>query len=165
MFTLNDADKGNNDSHKKADIIKTVSEAQKNIYALQDRARKADKDSKAIYSTEAEKVFNECLAEVSKKITNDHILCLLLKELDKDKKDMDKDVSACRHLLFAAMLHAENNRLMNRVTGGDEFEFPELRLWEYDPDALIGYDQRIIYGYTHAVYGFKKSKNQNPKNK
>ncbi len=163
MFTLNDADKGNNDSHKKADIIKIVSEAQKNIYALQDRARKADKDSKAIYSTEAEKVFNECLAEVSKKVTNDHTLCLLLKELDKDKKNMDKDVSACRHLLFAAMLYADNCRLMNRVTGGEEFEFPELRLWEYDPDALIGYDQRIIYGYAHAVYGFKKSKNQNPK--
>ncbi len=160
MFALDAADKGNNDSHKKADIIKIVSEAQKNISYLQARARAADKESKAIFSDAAEEIFENCLKEVSKNIVNDHILCLLLKELDKEK--MDKEISACRQLLFASMLCADNGRLLNRITGADEFVFPELRLWEHDPKFLEGCYQETIYGYPHVIYDFTRAKKQEP---
>ncbi len=158
MFMLSVHDKGNNDSHKKAEIIAIVSQAQKNISYLQARARAADSESKSIYTEEAERVFEKCLADVSKKIKNDHTLCLLLNELDR--KDIDKEVSACRHLLFASMLYADNGRLMKRITGVDEFIFSELRLWEHDPKFLEGCYQEMIYGYPHVIYDFTRAKEQ-----
>jgi hypothetical protein len=148
LFELDAKDSGANDTHKKQNIIKIVSEAEKEIRVLRLKAEKADDGDRAIYLEKAEEIFERCLSAVSKNIANEHILCMLLKELDKKK---DKIVSRCRHLLFACLLYEEKHRLLNKVKGARDFIYPELVFWNDDPGEAWNLITENILGYLHVV--------------
>ena len=148
LFELDAKDSGANDTHKKQNIIKIVSEAEKEIRVLRLKAERADEGERSIYLEKAEEIFERCLFAVSKNIANEHILCMLLKELDKKK---DSTVSRCRHLLFACLLYEEKRRLLNKVKGAHDFIYPELVFWNDDPGEAWNLITENILGYLHMI--------------
>ena len=93
-------------------------------------------------------VFERTLSAVSKNIVNDHILCLLLKELDKKK---DSAVSRFRHLLFACLVYEDSRRLLSKVKGARDYIYPELVFWNDDPDEAWNLITENILGYLHVI--------------
>ena len=148
LFELDAKDSGANDTHKKQNIIKIVSEAERSIRIQMLKAQRADERDRSIYLEKAEEIFERCLSAVSKNIANEHILCMLLKELDKKK---DSTVSRCRHLLFACLLYEEKRRLLNKVKGAHDFIYPELVFWNEDPGEAWNLITENILGYLHVV--------------
>ena len=148
LFELDAKDSGANDTHKKQNIIKIVSEAERSIRIQMLKAQRADERDRSIYLEKAEEVFERGLSAVSKNIANEHILCMLLKELDKKK---DSTVSRCRHLLFACLLYEEKRRLLNKVKGAHDFIYPELVFWNEDPGEAWNLITENILGYLHVV--------------
>lgn len=149
LFALDANERGENDTHKKQNIIEAVIDAHKKITLLQMQARHADTDGKRIILEKAQKVFADCLSVVSRNIINDHILCMLLKELD-NPKDSKYEIRSCRHLLFACILYEKNRRLMSKVITPDDYK-PEDLVFISAP--LIMYDMfphdETIYDYPH----------------
>ena len=148
LFELDAKDSGANDTHKKQNIIKIVSEAEKAIRVLMLKAQSAEDDDKAIFMEKAQEIFERCLSAVSKNVVNDHILCLLLKELDKKK---DSAVSRCRHLLFASLLYEDGRRLLSKVKGARDYIYPELVFWNDDPGEAWNLITENILGYLHVI--------------
>ena len=148
LFELDAKDSGANDTHKKQNIIKIVSEAERSIRIQMLKAQRADERDRSIYLEKAEEIFERCLSAVSKNIANEHILCMLLKELDKKK---DSTVSRCRHLLFACLLYEEKRRLLNKVKGAHDFIYPELVFWNEDPGEAWNLITENILGYLHVI--------------
>ena len=103
LFALDERERGENDTHKKQNIIEAVVSAHKKITLLQVQAKHADADGKRVILEKAQKVFEDCLSIASRNIVNDHILCMLLKELD-NPKESKYEIRSCRHLLFACIL-------------------------------------------------------------
>jgi len=148
LFELDAKDSGANDTHKKQNIIKIVSEAEKAIRVLMLKAQSAEDDDKAIFMEKAQEIFERCLSAVSKNVVNDHTLCLLLKELDKKK---DSSVSRCRHLLFASLLYEDGRRLLSKVKGARDYIYPELVFWNDDPGEAWNLITENILGYLHVI--------------
>ena len=148
LFELDAKDSGANDTHKKQNIIKIVSEAEKAIRVLMLKAQSAEDDDKAIFMEKAQEIFERCLSAVSKNVVNDHILCLLLKELDKKK---DSAVSRCRHLLFASLLYEDGRRLLSKVKGARDYIYPELVFWNDDPGEAWNFITENILGFLHVI--------------
>ncbi|MBO5416693.1 MAG: hypothetical protein J6A83_08710 [Clostridia bacterium] len=148
LFELDAKDSGANDTHKKQNIIKIVSEAEKAIRTLMMKAKKAEDGDRAIYVEKAQEIFERTLSAVSKNIVNDHILCLLLKELDKKK---DSSVSRFRHLLFACLVYEDGRRLLSKVKGVRDYIYSELVLWNDDPDEAWNLITENILGYLHVI--------------
>jgi hypothetical protein len=148
LFELDASDSGANDTHKKQNIIKIVSESEKAIRVLMLKAQNAEDDDKAIFMEKAQEIFERCLSAMSKNVVNDHILCLLLKELDKRK---DSSVSRCRHLLFACLLYEDGRRLLSKVKGARDYIYPELVFWNDDPGEAWNLITENILGYLHVI--------------
>ena len=148
LFELDASDSGANDTHKKQNIIKIVSEAEKAIRVLMLKVQNAEDDDKAIFMEKAQEIFERCLSAVSKNVVNDHILCLLLKELDKKK---DSAVSRCRHLLFTSLLYEDGRRLLSKVKGVRDYIYPELVFWNDDPGEAWNLITENILGYLHVI--------------
>ena len=98
LFELDASDAGANDTHKKQNIIKAVKEAHTKITAMQTAMKEADDDEKLILCDEANEVYQACLKIVSKNVANDHILCMLLSEIDHPDKSK-YDIKSVRYLL------------------------------------------------------------------
>ena len=154
LFELDKKDAGPNDTHKKQNIIKAVKEAHAKITSMQTTMKSVDDDEKLILCGEANEVYLDCLRTVSKNIVNDHILCMLLDEIDHPDKSK-YGIRSCRHLLFACLLYEENRRLLSKL------KTPE----DYHPYDLVhvrkeiipeGYRAEIIYGFPHAHLPVKK---------
>lgn len=94
-------------------ILDYVSEAYKTIKRLNFTSRKKNLDDKLLAREQANELFENCKQRVSKNI-EDHVLCLLLKELD-DGEESKKAVSACNALLFASMVYAEDGYLLSKL--------------------------------------------------
>ena len=148
LFELDASDTGTNDTHKKQNIIKIVSESEKAIRVLMLKAQSAEDDDKAIFMEKAQEIFEHCLYAVNKNVVNDHILCLLLKELDKKK---DSAVSRFRHLLFACLVYEDGKRLLTKVKGARDYIYPELVFWNDDPSEAWNLITENILGYLHVI--------------
>ena len=148
LFELDATDCGANDTHKKQNIIKIVSESEKAIRVLMLKAQSADDDNKAIFMEKAQEIFERCLSAVNKNVVNDHILCLLLKELDKKK---DSKVSRFRHLLFACLVYEDGKRLLSKVKGSRDYIYPELVFWNDDPGEAWNLITENILGFLHVI--------------
>ena len=148
LFELDASDSGANDTHKKQNIIKIVSEAEKDIRVLTLKAQRADDGDREIFMEKAQEIFERSLSAVSKNVVNDHVLCLLLKELDKKK---DSKVSRFRHLLFACLVYEDGKRLLSKVKGARDYIYPELVFWNDDPGEAWNLITENILGFLHVI--------------
>ena len=148
LFELDASDAGPNDTHKKQNIIKAVTEAHTKITAMQTAMKDADDDEKLILCDEANEVYTKCLEKVSKNVVNDHILCMLLSEIDHPDKSK-YDIKSARYLLFASLLYEDNRRLLSKIKTVEGFE--PYDLIRVDPEIVPeGYRTENIYGFPHA---------------
>lgn len=86
LSELDPTDAGQNDTHKKQNIIKAVKEVHTKITAMQTAMKYASDDEKMILCEEANEVYQACLKTVSRNVANDHILCMLIDEIDHPDK-------------------------------------------------------------------------------
>ena len=114
LFDLDATDAGANDTHKKQNIIEAVKGAHKKITSMQTAMKDADDDEKLILCGEANEVYQTCLKTASKNVVNDHILCMLLSEIDHPDKSK-YDIKSARYLLFASLLYEDNRRLLSKT--------------------------------------------------
>ena len=148
LFELDASDAGANDTHKKQNIIKAVTEAHTKITAMQTAMKNADDDEKLILCDEANEVYTKCLEKVSKNVVNDHILCMLLSEIDHPDKSK-YDIKSARYLLFASLLYEDNRRLLSRLKTVEGFQ--PYDLVRVEPESVPeGYRTENIYGFPHA---------------
>ena len=112
------------------------------------KAQRADDGDREIFLEKAQEIFECCLSAVSKNIVNDHILCLLLKELDKKK---DSTVSRCRNLLFACLVYEDGKRLLSKVKGARDYIYPEFVFWNDDPGEAWNLITEKILGFLHVI--------------
>ena len=148
LFELDATDAGANDTHKKQNIIKAVKEAHTKITAMQTAMKDADDDEKLILCDEANEVYKACLKIVSKNVANDHILCMLLSEIDHPDKSK-YDIKSARYLLFASLLYEDNRRLLSKIKTVEGFE--PYDLVRVDPESVPeGYRTEDIYGFPHG---------------
>ena len=148
LFELDASDAGANDTHKKQNIIKAVKEAHTKITAMQTAMKEASDDEKLILCDEANEVYKACLKIVSKNVANDHILCMLLDEIDHPDKSK-YDIKSARYLLFASLLYEDNRRLLSKIKTVEGFE--PYDLVRVDPESVPeGYRTEDIYGFPHG---------------
>ena len=148
IFELDPTDAGANDTHKKQNIIKAVKEAHTKITAMQTAMKEASDDEKLILCDEANEVYQACLKIVSKNVANDHILCMLLSEIDHPDKSK-YDIKSARYLLFASLLYEDNRRLLSKIKTVEGFE--PYDLVRVDPEIVPeGYRTENIYGFPHG---------------
>ena len=148
LFELDASDAGANDTHKKQNIIKAVKEAHTKITAMQTAMKEVSDDEKLILCDEANEVYKACLKIVSKNVANDHILCMLLDEIDHPDKSK-YDIKSARYLLFASLLYEDNRRLLSKIKTVEGFE--PYDLVRVDPEIVPeGYRTENIYGFPHG---------------
>ena len=148
LFVLDPTDAGANDTHKKQNIIKAVTEAHTKITAMQTAMKNADDDEKIILCDEANEVYTKCLEKVSKNVVNDHILCMRLSEIDHPDKSK-YDIKSARYLLFASLLYEDNRRLLSKIKTVEGFQ--PYDLVRVDPESVPeGYRTEDIYGFPHG---------------
>ena len=148
LFELDASDAGANDTHKKQNIIKAVKEAHTKITAMQTAMKDTDDDEKLILCDEANEVYQACLKIVSKNVVNDHILCMLLSEIDNPDKSK-YDIKSARYLLFASLLYEDNRRLLSKIKTVEGFQ--PYDLVRVDPESIPeGYRTEDIYGFPHG---------------
>ena len=148
LFELDASNAGANDTHKKQNIIKAVTEAHTKITAMQTAMKDADDDEKLILCDEANEVYQACLKIVSKNVVNDHILCMLLDEIDHPDKSK-YDIKSARYLLFASLLYEDNRRLLSKIKTVEGFV--PYDLVRVDPKSVPeGYRTENIYGFPHG---------------
>lgn len=148
LFELDASDAGANDTQKKQNIIKAVTEAHTKITAMQTAMKDADDDEKLILCDEANEVYTKCLEKVSKNVVNDHILCMLLSEIDHPDKSK-YDIKSARYLLFASLLYEDNRRLLSKIKTVEGFQ--PYDLVRVDPESVPeGYRTEDIYGFPHG---------------
>ena len=148
LFELDATDAGANDTHKKQNIIAAVKEAHTKITAMQTAMKEADDDEKLILCDEANEVYLSCLKTVSKNVANDHILCMLLSEIDNWDKSK-YDIKSARHLLFACLLYEDNRRLLSKIKKVEGF-VPYDLVKVFPREIPEGYRAEYIYGFPHA---------------
>ena len=148
FFELDASDAGANDTHKKQNIIKAVTEAHTKITAMQAAMKEASDDEKLILCDEANEVYQTCLKIVSKNVVNDHILCMLLDEIDHPDKSK-YNIKSARYLLFASLLYEDNRRLLSRLKVTEGFVPYDLVRIEPE-DVPSGGQPDMIYGFPHG---------------
>ena len=103
----------------------------------------------------ADELFKHCLEVASKHIVNDHVLHMILKEIDNDKKEK-YNIGIAKSFLFAVLLYEKNKRLLNKVKGMDTHIFSELMQYENEDDGEM-FVTETIYGHRHIIYDFETS--------
>ena len=147
LFVLEESDGDSNDYHRKKNIIVAVQKAEDDIRYLHIRESKAQGDAKAILRAEMQTILDECLKVVARNASNDHVLGLLLRELDSGEK---KEISQIKSFLFACLLFEKNGRLLSKVKTPEDYHYTELKLAtdeNVERDDMI----EIIYGHPHVI--------------
>ena len=148
LFELDSTDAGQNDTHKKQNIIKAVKDAHTKITAMQTTMKNASDDEKMILCEEANEVYQACLKTVSRNVANDHILCMLIDEIDHPDKSK-YDIKSARHLLFASLLYEDSRRLLSKLKTFEDYA--PYDLIRVEPELVPeGYRTEWIYGFPHA---------------
>ena len=148
LFELDPTDAGQNDTHKKQNIIKAVKDAHTKITAMQTAMKNASDDEKMILCEEANEVYQACLKTVSRNVVNDHILCMLIDEIDHPDKSK-YDIKSARHLLFASLLYEDSRRLLSKLKTVEDYA--PYDLIRVEPELVPeGYRTEWIYGFPHA---------------
>ena len=147
LFTLDESDGDSNDYHRKKNIIVAVQKAEDDIRHLRIRESKSSDDAKAILRTEMQAILDECLKVVARNVSNDHVLGLLLRELDSGEK---KEISQIKSFLFACLLFEKNGRLLSKVKTPEDYHYAELKL-ATDENVARGDMLEVIYGYNHVI--------------
>ncbi len=150
LFELNTADADSNDSRRKRKIIETVLAAYDELNHLNIEEDKSSSDDTSIIKQRRAEVFKNCLDTVKRNVTNDHVLYLVLKELDLGKQS-EMSVSRAKSFLFACLLYEENGRLLSKIKTPNGYRCAELSLI-YDANEISADDSmEYIYGYPHRV--------------
>ena len=139
---------GHTVEEKYMNIIKAVKEAHTKITAMQTAMKNASDDEKMILCEEANEVYQACLKTVSRNVANDHILCMLIDEIDHPDKSK-YDIKSARYLLFASLLYEDSRRLLSKLkTVKDFVPYDLIRV---EPELVPeGYRTEWIYGFPHA---------------
>ena len=127
-------------------IIEAVKKAQMHVRNLNYKSASMTRAELEYAEMIEDMIFEECKERI-RRSADDHVLYLLLKELDKDD-DSEKDISSCKALLFASMLYAGDGYLMKKLHASTA----EMADLVYLDEAPLPDDEvRMIYGYPHAV--------------
>lgn len=143
LFALDSSDCGANDTHKKQNIISAVKDAYAKITFLQTAGSKCRSDEKDYYREKAQAVYMECLETVAKNVVNDHILAMLLSEIDHPNESR-YGIKSCRFFLFACLLYEKNRRLLSRVKTPKGYKAVDIHSLEFG-----NHDTEYIFGYPH----------------
>ena len=155
LFSIDENDCGDNDTRRKQSIIETAKAAHEKITLLQTRAKNAEDDEKKLLIEKAEQIFAECISAVSKNLVNDHIIAMLLKEIDNPKESR-YNISSCRHLLFACMLYENNRRLLSRVIIPDDYYPMDLEFINIPTEEDYRLKDAIqLFDYPHQMKNAK----------
>ena len=155
LFSIDENDCGDNDTRRKQSIIETAKAAHEKITLLQTRAKNAEDDEKKLLIEKAEQIFAECISAVSKNLVNDHIIAMLLKEIDNPKESR-YNISSCRHLLFACMLYENNRRLLSRVIIPDDYYPMDLEFINIPTEEEYRLKDAIqLFDYPHQMKNAK----------
>ena len=147
LFTLDESGGDSNDYHRKKNIIVAVQKAEDDIRHLRIRESKAQGDAKVILRAEMQTILDECLKVVARNVSNDHVLGLLLRELDSGEK---KEISQIKSFLFACLLFEKNGRLLSKVKTPEDYHYTELKL-ATDENVAHGDKLEDIYGHPHVI--------------
>ena len=147
LFALDESDSDSNDYHRKKNIIVAVQKAEDDIRHLRIRESKAQGDAKLILRAEMQAILDECLKVVARNASSDHVLGLILRELDSGEKN---DVSKIKSFIFACLLFEKNGRLFSKVKTPEGYHYTELKL-ATDENVTRGDMLEVIYGYPHVV--------------
>ena len=127
-------------------IIEFVKMAQKHVRNLNYKSASMTRAELEYAQTLEDIIFEECKERI-RHSADDHVLYLLLKELDKDD-DSEKDISSCKALLFASMLYAGDGYLLKKLHRSNT-EMLDIVYCE-DTSNIGDGEVRMIYGYPHV---------------
>ena len=143
LFALDSSDCGANDTHKKQNIIAAVKDAYAKITSLQTAGSKCHREEKEYYREKTQEIYVKCLDTVSKNAVNDHILTMLLSEIDHPDSSR-YGIKSCRFFLFSCLLYEKNRRLLSRVKTPKGYKAVDIHSLEVVDD-----DTEYIFGYPH----------------
>lgn len=117
-----------------------------------------------ILCDEANEVYLKCLRTVSKNLVNDHILCMLLSEIDPPEKSK-YCIKSARHLLLACLLYEENGEAQEPTN--DAYKPKTVEFKPYQPKyrkrgtgSVHQVSKNVLEGrYTPTVNGKRIARN------
>ena len=143
LVSLQDDGEPKNDSHRKQAILDAASETQRTMSDCNIKMRGKGR-SEILHQREVmDAGFEDVKKTTANNLTNDHVLSMILDELDHAEKSK-YGVSSYYALLFAALVFEKNHRFLDRVIQDAK---PQYDL-KYTPDATNA--EIIIYGYPHT---------------
>ena len=160
FFELDPSDNGDNDTHKKQNIINAVVNAQKKLRHLKMQMNNKDSDESRVLKSTQKEIFSECVETVSKNIANDHVLHMLLSEIDNKGKSK-YDLSKCKNLLLACILYGGDRRLLSKVKCQEDYVAEDLVFYNIAPEYALYYDIDYIYGYPHLKVAWERAEDNN----
>ena len=95
-------------------------------------------------------LFDNCLETVSRNAVNDHVLYMLLRELDGIGNFKSK-VSGAKSLLFACLLYESSGRLLSKIKTPEGYQYAELNVYMGADEDRDKYTTDYIYGYAHTI--------------
>ena len=148
LFELDVSDADTNDSKRKRKIIETVHEAYKAMRQYKIDEDDNNEDNKEISLKERKKIFSECLEVVSKNVVNDHVLHLILNELDSKDKSM---VTEAKSMLFACILYEGSGRLLSKVKTPEGYKCVDFKVFTGTKEDMENYFFEDLYDFPHYI--------------
>ena len=148
LFDLDVSDADTNDSKRKRKIIETVHEAYKAMRQYKIDEDDNDEDNVEISIKERKKIFSECLEVVSKNIVNDHVLHLVLNELDSKDKSI---VTEAKSMLFACILYEGSGRLLSKVKTPEGYKCIDFKIFTGPEEDMEKYFFEDLYDFPHYI--------------
>ncbi len=150
LFDLATDDGGGNDTYHKQEIISAIISASVELKRINKNAKGKDNDTKKILNQQANEIFRKCMENVARNITSDHVLHMVLKELDN--KNSKYKIGEHRSLVFAMLFYEPSGRLKSRIKNSEEYECDNLCYYdqEADEDSSEFYVLEEVYGHPHV---------------
>ncbi len=148
LFLLDTDDGDSNDSHRKKNIINAVKAAADDLRYYRIKEQRATDEEKLILLEKKNEIFSDCLKVVTRNVANDHVLYLLLKEIDEGG---DENVSSAKSLLFACLLYEDSGRLLSKVVTPDGYRYIQLELYDEAVHGKEKYLTTSLFGHEHIL--------------
>ena len=149
LFDLEPGKDDGNDSRRKRKIIDTVVYTHDMLSVNRITDDMSDGERVAV-SEMRKQLFDDCLETVSRNAVNDHVLYMLLRELDGIGNFPSK-VSSAKSLLFACLLYESRGRLLSRIKTSEGYQYTELNVYMGADGDRDKYTIDYIYGYAHTI--------------